>query len=97
MDLAEACFHLRHRRAMYLMDDRYETVVAFITGLAAASDGQALAGFGERVADHVLGHSSPRVWWSVLRDGDGTTDPLSDEAATEKLLDLLESFAERSR
>lgn len=95
MDLSSACFHLRHRRAMYLMDDRYETVVAFVVGLSAALDGELLTGFGDWVSERRLGFRSPRVWWSVVREGDGTGDPLSDDAASSLLLDLLEEFAAR--
>lgn len=92
MDLAKACFHLRNRRMMYLMDDRYETTVAFIVGLSWASDGRPLEGFNDWVAERVLGHRSPRVWWSIIRDGDGTGEPLKNPEATSLLLDLLEEF-----
>lgn len=93
MDLAEASFHLRHRRGMYLMDDRYETVVAFLVGLSAASDGRLLEGFNEFVADRVLGRRTPFWWGALVRDSDGKGAPLEDEAAVALLLDLLEEFA----
>lgn len=80
---------------MYLMDDRYATVVAFIVGLSAASDGSLLDRFGHWVAERAQGHRSPRAWWSVVRDGDGESEPLRDEDATGLLLDLLEEFVER--
>ncbi|MFS0704450.1 hypothetical protein AB6N23_08005 [Cellulomonas sp. 179-A 9B4 NHS] len=94
MDLAEACYHLRERREMYVLDDRYASVVAFVTGLASASDGRVLEGFQELVQERLLdGRTTPRHWWAVVRDSvaDGGAD--GDAEATTRLLDLLEEFA----
>lgn len=93
MDLTEACFHLRHRRRMYLPDDRYASVVSFLTGLSCASEDDPLAGFSEWVAERLLGRTTPRIWSSVVYE---TTSPdsLSRESdAVTLLLDLLELFA----
>lgn len=78
---------------MYLPDDRYESVVAFITGLSSASDGHMLDGFNDWVASRLLGHSSPRIWWAIVKDAvpSGSQEP--DQAAVELLLELLEQFA----
>jgi len=78
---------------MYLPDDRYASVVAFITGLSSASDGDMLAGFNTWVSDRVLGHSTTRVWWAVVYDS--IPDSASRESqATVLLLDILEGFAD---
>ncbi|GAA4625638.1 hypothetical protein [Cellulomonas oligotrophica] len=95
MDLQEACFHLRHRRRMYLPDDRYASVVAFVTGLASAGDGRMLDGFDGWVAERVLGHETGRGWWSVVMDSVPAGSPVRDADATTILLGLLEDFAER--
>ncbi|GAA1854234.1 hypothetical protein GCM10009751_08770 [Myceligenerans crystallogenes] len=94
MDLKEACFHLRHRRGMYLLDDRYASVVAFVTGLACADGGRILDGFDDWVAERVLGHRTARGWWSVVLESVSSESRSRDTEATAMLLDLLEAFAE---
>lgn len=76
---------------MYLMDERYETAVAFIVGLAWADDGRPLEGFRDWVADRLLGRRSTRGWWSVIRDSSAAGSS-HDAAALSLLLDLLEEF-----
>lgn len=95
MDLAEACFHMRHRRRMYVMDDRFESVIAFIHGLSAATDGRLLEGFNEWAAERVLGHRTSHGYWSFVRERDGRGELLDDDVAVELLLDLLEEFSAR--
>lgn len=95
MELREACYHLRHRRGMYLPDDRYASVVSFVTGLASASDGRMLAEFNEWVGVRVRGGRTPVVWWSVIYDSIPSDSPSRDAEAVDRLLELLESFAYR--
>ncbi|WP_394621771.1 hypothetical protein JNUCC0626_22620 [Lentzea sp. JNUCC 0626] len=66
MDLSELCFHLRHRRLMYLPDTRYASAVAFVDGFDQAHDGVPLAGFQEYVAARVGMTGSPLVWSCLL-------------------------------
>ena len=94
MELTEACFHLRNRRLMYLLDDRYASVVAFVTGLSCASDGEMLAGFNGWVAERLLGARTNRGWWSVVYEAIPADSTSRDSQATELLLDLLEEFAD---
>ncbi|MFJ9841624.1 hypothetical protein ACIRYZ_14365 [Kitasatospora sp. NPDC101155] len=65
MELRELCFHLKNRRRMYLLDDRYSTVVAFLEGFNAALDGEPLSGFQEWASHRILGSSCP-VHWSYI-------------------------------
>ena len=93
MDLKEACFHLRNRRGMYLPDDRYASVVSFLTGLSCAPTGDPLRGFNEWVAVRILGRKSPRVWWSVVYEATSPDSPSRESDAVTLLLDMLEAFA----
>ncbi|MEU3647480.1 hypothetical protein AB0E59_29130 [Lentzea sp. NPDC034063] len=103
MNLPELCFHLRHRRRMYLPDDRYGTAVAFVEGYNSALGGAPLAGFQEYVAGRTGQTGSP-VWWpylitevvvpDILGEGGGIGQlPVElGNALTDRLLDLLEAF-----
>lgn len=44
----------RKRRRMFLLDDRYMTLVAFVEGCNAATDWQLLEGFGKWVSSRLL-------------------------------------------
>ncbi|MFD8756719.1 hypothetical protein ACFV0O_37940 [Kitasatospora sp. NPDC059577] len=66
MELQELCFHLKNRRRMYVLDDRYSTVVAFLEGFNAAHDGEPLSGFQDWVSRRILGSSSPMHWSYVV-------------------------------
>jgi hypothetical protein len=66
VDLAELCFHLRHRRRMYVGDDRFLTVVAFVEGYNAARDAGPLSGFPDFVSMRLLGHHSNLHWSAVI-------------------------------
>ncbi|MGW6448029.1 hypothetical protein [Lentzea sp. NPDC055074] len=101
MTLSELCFHLRHRRRMYLPDDRYETAVAFVAGFDAALEGVPLAGFQEYVAAETGQAGSPIAWaWllvdetvpDVLDGGIGQVPVELGVPLTDRMLDLLEAF-----
>ncbi|GLY54325.1 hypothetical protein [Lentzea sp. NBRC 102530] len=100
MDLPELCFHLRHRRRMYLPDDRYASAVAFVVGFDQAHDGVPLAGFQEYVAARVGMTGSPLVW-SYLLAGELVPDVVVagdrvpaelDVPLTDRLVEVLEAF-----
>ncbi|MCR3751468.1 hypothetical protein [Lentzea californiensis] len=103
MDLRELCFHLRHRRRMYLPDDRYGTAVAFVEGYNSALGAVPLSGFQEYVATRTGNAGSP-VHWSYLIASTAVPD-IFDEGAgigqvpvesgislTDTLVDLLEAY-----
>ncbi|MCX2953468.1 hypothetical protein [Lentzea sp. NEAU-D7] len=101
MDLSELCFHLRHRRGMYLPDDRYGTAVAFVHGYEAAFDGVPLEGFQEYVASRTGQAGSPIVWHylvaaevmpDVFDKGLGQIPAELGTPLTDRMLDLLEAF-----
>lgn len=90
---------------MYLPDDRFLTVVAFVEGYNTALDGAPLRGFDEYVAQEVLGRHSSLHWSSVVAttqmpeivDGGAHIEEIPahlEGALTDRLLDLLESYAE---
>ncbi|WP_067705997.1 hypothetical protein [Actinoplanes awajinensis] len=108
MDLRELCFHLRHRRRMYVFDDRFLTVVGFVEGYNSALDGRPLRGFHDHVAERVLGRYSPRHWSMIIASaeplvaarGDRDLHDLPQElqlSLTHRLVDLLEEYADQSR
>jgi hypothetical protein len=87
---------------MIMVSDRYEVMVAFVSGCNAATEGDLLAGFQEWVAEKVTGHPTASVAWAQLiadsQSPEGKS-PLFSElsgepgaAATGKLLDLLDEF-----
>lgn len=108
MDLGELCFHLRHRRRMYVFDDRYLTVVAFVEGYNTALGGRPLSGFQNHVAERVLGQRS-NVYWGVILASTESPAGLearvdinelperSQLALTHRLIDLLEEYKDQSR
>jgi hypothetical protein len=75
---------------MYVLDDRYESVVAFVEGFNLALDGAPLKGFDDWVALKILGEKSPRHWSSIINDSVDESDRVGS------LLDLLEEFARNS-
>lgn len=65
MNFAEVCMHLSKRRRMYLPDERYSSVVAFIEGFNIALGGEPLRGFQEWISMRIRGgHSS--LHWSII-------------------------------
>jgi hypothetical protein len=108
MNPSELCFHLRRRRRMYLLDDRFATAVAFVEGYNAAFDGVPLAGFRDYVADRIVGHGSTlhrsyliaSTEVAGLLEGEMSLDrvPADCEVGlTDMLIDLLERYQETAR
>jgi hypothetical protein len=87
---------------MFLLDDRYMTLVAFVEGCNAATDWQLLDGFNGWVAAQVLGAESSLHWSTVVASKsdrqlleEPRTAPIASElesVASDDLLDLLDSF-----
>jgi hypothetical protein len=96
---------VRLRRRMFLLDDRYVTLVGFITGCDAATDWRLLDGFNEWIADKILGHESSFHWSTIVaaktlphflnEPRSGNTIPPADEPVVcDDLLMLLDNFLE---
>jgi hypothetical protein len=94
---------VRQYPLMYLAESRYAVLVAFVTGCDEGTDRRLLDGFGEWVAQRVLGRETPFVWWTViasqhapdLLDGHHPISSLSaeqDQQASESLSGLLDEF-----
>ena len=88
---------------MYLLEWRYVTLVALITGCDLATDGALLAGFQEWIAERVLGTSDSSLYWSTLvaskyqpelLDGLKSEARLSDELSELACRDLLRQLDE---
>lgn len=103
MEIQELCFHLRNRRRMYLLDDRFSTVIAFIEGFSTACNESPLNGFQEWVSKRILGGHSSRHWAYIIAstqvpgmlDGQVPIDQIPREleiGLIEAALDLLEEF-----
>lgn len=103
MDLRDLCFHLRNRRRMYLLDDRYGTAVAFVCGYNSALGGVPLSGFQQYVAART-GHGESAVHWSYLIASAVVPEMLDEGAGigrvpvemgvrlTDMLVDFLEAY-----
>ena len=96
MTLEELVFHMRERRRMYVFDDRFVTMVAFIEGVnCAAPPGQRLLdGFEAWLADGY----SPLCWAAQIIESLGMTSmhsltPDQEQAACAEALNLIEQFA----
>ncbi|MFJ3235728.1 hypothetical protein [Streptomyces sp. NPDC086787] len=105
MDIKELCFHLRNRRRMYLMDDRFPTMIAFVEGFCAAFNESPLAGFQEFIEYKLLNRRSSVHWPYIiastrvpdLMDLNVSIDCMPREAEMEVAdltLDLIEEFLE---
>jgi hypothetical protein len=102
MNFRELFGQLSKRPGMYLPDDRYRTLVAFIEGCNAATDGKLLAGFNEWVAAEVLGRESGFHWSAIVASrfapailDEPSRATIPDELegpASEELLRLLDSY-----
>lgn len=90
---------------MYLLDDRFSTMVAFIEGFCAASESSPLTGFQEFIGDRLLNRRSSVHWAYVIAstqvsdmvDGNKPIDRMPREAEMEiagLTLDLIEEFLE---
>lgn len=88
---------------MYLIDESYAALVAFIVGVDEGMERKLLAGFDEWVSVQLLGHESP-VSWAFLIAGrhapgilDGTRpcgamSKAEIAGASSELFDLLDEF-----
>ena len=65
---------LRTRARMYVPDDRFATLVAFVEGVDIGSDGALLRGFNEWLQERLLGYQTNFHWAAVIR-----SHVLSDE------------------
>jgi hypothetical protein len=103
MNIRDLCFHLKNRRRMYLLDDRFSTAVAFVEGYNAAFDGVPLLGFQEYVVGRILGSESSLHWSYVIAstrvpeilDGSIRIDQIPAETEselTDTMLDLMEGY-----
>lgn len=104
MDLLSILPKLRRHSRMYIVDDRYATLVAFIDGYDTATDSQALAGFQSWLALRVLGTDTTGYGWPALvatqvfpeiQSGELALDHLpanGDKELRGKLISLLEEF-----
>lgn len=104
VDLRKLFDDLRKRRRMFLLDDRYMTLVAFIEGCDAAADWRLLEGFGEWVAE-VLFNAETTLHWStivaakidpgLLQEAQARSlSPEYESTASSDLLELLDRFLE---
>jgi hypothetical protein len=91
MDAWQIVSALRTRPRGYVPDDKYATVVGFLTGFDEAQSGGALAGFQEFVELKFGSHSSI-VWWSLAPKIAPAVEDQPDEAKVSRLLDLLEEY-----
>ncbi|MEU5869740.1 hypothetical protein ABZ815_51860 [Nonomuraea sp. NPDC047529] len=102
MKPGELVEHLRVRPRMFLPDDRYETMVAFVSGFDAAVDGTLLREFSGWCLDRWEHPESGFHWSALIREralsceSDRTVNLSSDPDASVKslLLDLLQQFFE---
>lgn len=88
---------------MFLLDDAYETLVAFLMGFDAAVDGELFCGFDPWLRDFIKEPESSLHWSSVIRGKalrDQAATPFNhtktvDMSAKSLLLDLLQQFLKR--
>ncbi|MGV9263272.1 hypothetical protein ACWDRR_01250 [Kitasatospora sp. NPDC003701] len=92
---------------MYVLDDRFSTVVAFIEGFNSALDGEPLTGFQDWASHRILGGPSP-IHWSYLVassrvpgiiDAKTRIDQIQADIEIyliDDLLNLIETFLDRS-
>jgi hypothetical protein len=91
---------------MFVVDDRYLTLVAFVSGCDAATDYELLHGFRQWVAQKCHGIQSTALSWEVLVAGTrvpecldgqislGSLDPSIEAQLRLDLLDLIDDFLE---
>ncbi len=94
---------LRARPRMFVLDDGYVTLVAFIDGLALGVDAGVLDGFREWVARETTGALDSRHWSVIVaaqvsngvRDGSAPLSAMSQEEqvrSSAELFNLLTRF-----
>lgn len=87
---------------MFLMDDNYLTMVAFIMGFDAAMGGVLLSGFDDWCQEKLGGGESSLHWSSIIRQkvaeemspGKGCGSDVIDMRAKSRLIDMLEQFTD---
>jgi hypothetical protein len=102
MNLEDLIGGLRSRPEMYLPDTTFNTLVAFLEGYNAATDGQFLDGFSRWLQEYSLGYITNYHWQVVIaavvlgvepnerwRDA---IDEGFDRRASDELLHQLERF-----
>lgn len=91
---------------MYLLDDRFSTMVAFIEGFCTALGSSPLSGFQDWVCERILGRRSSVHWAYVIAstrvseilDGNRPIDRVPPEVEAylaDLTLDLIEEFSNR--
>ncbi|WP_316778202.1 hypothetical protein [Streptomyces sasae] len=91
---------------MYLLDDRFSTMVAFVEGFSTAVGGSPLSGFQDWVCERILGTRSSIHWAYVIAstrvpdilDGKRPIDRIPHEVEADLAdlaLDLVEEFSNR--
>ena len=108
INLRDLFQRLDQRPSMYLPNERYFAVVAFVEGCNAATGWELLAGFNEWAASQILEHESSRHWSAIvaskfapeiLKEPSAARIPAeAEKAASKELLRLLDIFlAEKER
>jgi hypothetical protein len=106
MDFRELFKSVHQRRRMYLLDDRYMTLVGFVTGCDAATEWRLLNGFDSWIEDHLAVGRSGLHWSTIvagkrapaLLDESRTGTEMSPEqerAASDDLFEMLDRFLSR--
>lgn len=90
MDFRELFRTVAKRQRMMLLDDRYATLVAFVQGCDAATEGTLLNGFHQWVAERIVGGPSSLHWSAIVAESHGP-DAAEPEIA-QHLLRLLDTF-----
>ena len=101
MDTTELLENLRLRPRAFLLNDSYDTLVAFVMGFDAAFDGKPLRGFNDWCRD-ALSMSGSSIHWAPLIyeqcesgvNGAFVQAGNVDNQAKGALLDLLRRFLE---
>jgi hypothetical protein len=94
MDALELLDNLRRRPRMFIFDDSYLTMVAFVMGCDARAGGQLLEGFGTWCGGRFGERQSSLHWAALIRRHVAATNPLDSEdlRAKELLLTSLEEY-----
>jgi len=85
---------------MYLPDNRFSTLVAFVQGVDVGVGGRLLAGFGDWIHDRLLGDRT-NFHWSVIiaaqalgvRQVDGLRELMTDEADRRAFAELMDQLS----
>ncbi len=95
MDFRKLFQAMRMRRNMYLMDDRFATVVAYVDGCNAATDGALLGGFRDWLHATRVGNVKPSLTWpAVLKFARGAQGDLTPEQNQQLIGDMFDALDE---